>query len=510
MNEIETFDQIQSFLKKYKVKDLRMLLSLFGLVISRNPDFHFCLKSESEQEEVTDIIEEECGREVPADKLLSLLTEEDAALLREFDDLPLNPKLFDKVKKAKVLEMLVHALDNDILFEGFCLAFSKETVFLERLADELGCTQKYRRLTEDPVYKKRKAFQMKLTAYTHAALNLYGVVHVSELMTIVSHYEPKMLSDTKGYARASGVYPVTLCFSPEWWSMYTVHQYTGNCIPDIGVTLDAFLVNDCFLEEVERERKQLFASLAAKKKVGIEDLEESIDSSDASFRFLYEEAMEKDFYLPDKNEFLRYADDEYYEHTNEERRFRKYIEKNFGTYFAETAKELGLTKAGLIDEFMYDLHLELSDQNEDGYIDVHESVQGVFEALESYGITMRGPDQVSEILGLLMPLMNSVRLWRNHGYTPIELRRMKPVMPENVTIVPGSTNASKMLSESREEIEKMGFRVDPEGGAKEIPGFYFPEGAGGRAEKTTRKIYPNDPCPCGSGKKYKKCCGRNK
>ena len=24
------------------------------------------------------------------------------------------------------------------------------------------------------------------------------------------------------------------------------------------------------------------------------------------------------------------------------------------------------------------------------------------------------------------------------------------------------------------------------------------------------KIYPNDPCTCGSGKKYKKCCGRNK
>ena len=23
------------------------------------------------------------------------------------------------------------------------------------------------------------------------------------------------------------------------------------------------------------------------------------------------------------------------------------------------------------------------------------------------------------------------------------------------------------------------------------------------------KVYPNDPCPCGSGKKYKQCCGRN-
>ena len=26
--------------------------------------------------------------------------------------------------------------------------------------------------------------------------------------------------------------------------------------------------------------------------------------------------------------------------------------------------------------------------------------------------------------------------------------------------------------------------------------------------KKGAKIYPNDPCPCGSGKKYKKCCGK--
>ena len=24
------------------------------------------------------------------------------------------------------------------------------------------------------------------------------------------------------------------------------------------------------------------------------------------------------------------------------------------------------------------------------------------------------------------------------------------------------------------------------------------------------KVYPNDLCPCGSGKKYKKCCGKRK
>ena len=28
--------------------------------------------------------------------------------------------------------------------------------------------------------------------------------------------------------------------------------------------------------------------------------------------------------------------------------------------------------------------------------------------------------------------------------------------------------------------------------------------------RNEQKIYTNDPCPCGSGKKYKKCCGKNK
>ena len=29
-------------------------------------------------------------------------------------------------------------------------------------------------------------------------------------------------------------------------------------------------------------------------------------------------------------------------------------------------------------------------------------------------------------------------------------------------------------------------------------------------KREEQKIYPNDPCPCGSGKKYKQCCGRIK
>ncbi len=32
----------------------------------------------------------------------------------------------------------------------------------------------------------------------------------------------------------------------------------------------------------------------------------------------------------------------------------------------------------------------------------------------------------------------------------------------------------------------------------------------GPVRRSSKKIMPNDPCPCGSGKKYKMCCGRNK
>ena len=38
---------------------------------------------------------------------------------------------------------------------------------------------------------------------------------------------------------------------------------------------------------------------------------------------------------------------------------------------------------------------------------------------------------------------------------------------------------------------------------------YKKQKASGTVRREGHKIYPNDPRPCGSGKKYKKCCGRN-
>ena len=47
-----------------------------------------------------------------------------------------------------------------------------------------------------------------------------------------------------------------------------------------------------------------------------------------------------------------------------------------------------------------------------------------------------------------------------------------------------------------------------ESNAGTIPVMTYPNGLNGKPIVSEKKIYPNDPCPCGSGKKYKKCCGR--
>ncbi len=61
--------------------------------------------------------------------------------------------------------------------------------------------------------------------------------------------------------------------------------------------------------------------------------------------------------------------------------------------------------------------------------------------------------------------------------------------------------------------ESLGFRA-PEGGAVQAQGKAVEDDTPQQGKKQPfkrrgKKIGRNDPCPCGSGKKYKKCCGRN-
>ncbi len=114
---------------------------------------------------------------------------------------------------------------------------------------------------------------------------------------------------------------------------------------------------------------------------------------------------------------------------------------------------------------------------------------------------------INELLELLVTAHNNTRMKENRGYKPSEMVRKKSVdkMP---TIVPASSNAAAILKDAAPQLQAMGVPVDLNGNTDVIQTTMFPIGLNGEPIRVEKKIYPNDPCPCGSGKKYKKCCGK--
>lgn len=136
-----------------------------------------------------------------------------------------------------------------------------------------------------------------------------------------------------------------------------------------------------------------------------------------------------------------------------------------------------------------------------------EAPADVINQMSEEDIVFKSEKQMNEFLGLLMDAHNNTRMKENRGHKPNELAR-KEFAGGMPTIVPGSSRAAAMLREASPYLGEMGLSVDFEGNADTITTAMYPNGLGGNAVRVEKKIYPNDPCPCGSGKKYKKCCGR--
>lgn len=202
------------------------------------------------------------------------------------------------------------------------------------------------------------------------------------------------------------------------------------------------------------------------------------------------------------------ADENYYEISNAEKQMRRYIEKKYLPNFENVAQKAGVTVKECVDDFMNELHDQATDMGKSGEErDPHEYVQFIFGSMQGYGIDLENIEQANEFLGYAMKIMNSVRLWCNHGYTPDEVMN-QTTMSGSTTIVPGSSHAAGMLAEGREQLDQMGIKIDLDATATDISSFSFENGINGTMTKNTKKVYPNDPCPCGSGKKFKKCCGK--
>ena len=195
----------------------------------------------------------------------------------------------------------------------------------------------------------------------------------------------------------------------------------------------------------------------------------------------------KDFYIPGVAEVVEFYETDAILSDKPYQDLIRFLKSELGLEYVEAA------------DILYDLWNMLSSDD-----DPHETMQWFWNQFE-----FENEKQVEKIVSLYMAAANGTRMLANRGYKPMEMHSKTKFGPGHMpTIQAGSTLAANMLSQIAPEIQKMGFSLDLDSNAGRMPVMGFPEGINGQVAVSEKKIYPNDPCPCGSGKKYKKCCGR--
>ncbi|MGN0485485.1 MAG: SEC-C metal-binding domain-containing protein [Lachnospiraceae bacterium] len=198
---------------------------------------------------------------------------------------------------------------------------------------------------------------------------------------------------------------------------------------------------------------------------------------------LLDQQMDKEFYIPSTQQMEEICSIGY--------EASSFAYKKLETFF--------MRKMGMSYEHAVNWCLQVWANSYEG-----ETPTEVINKMSEAGVEFQSEKQMNEFVGLLMNAHNNTRMKENRGHKPNELSRRKFAggMP---TIVPGSSHAAAMLRDAAPYLSEMGIPVDFEGNADTM---MYPFGSDGRSVRVEKKIYPNDPCPCGSGKKYKKCCGR--
>ncbi len=197
----------------------------------------------------------------------------------------------------------------------------------------------------------------------------------------------------------------------------------------------------------------------------------------------------KDFYIPNAQEVLDYARNLYLSQEPAYQNFREFLQHEIGMTYDEADAEALETW----DKIQFD-------------IDFTEIVQYIIDVYED----LLDDTKIEEIIQLLQEVNNNTRMRIHRGHTPNEMMRKgmeEERFSQRPIVVPGSTETANLLKSASEELKEMGICVDFDSNAAIVPNNSSQNNVSGQVANSFKKIYPNDPCPCGSGKKFKKCCG---
>lgn len=233
---------------------------------------------------------------------------------------------------------------------------------------------------------------------------------------------------------------------------------------------------------------------------------------------LNEERQGKPLFIP--ADLIFYADPDYIEETPQVAAMRQFLSSGIkmnpkkvlgpllSKYSPQEQRERMIT-AVLLE--MHDLICDVK------FCEENDPASAAVDVLEDSGFRFSDQKQLQRFIALFSDLNNNTRLPCHRGFTPIELhRKYDGSLPQSISSDSGmqkkihegpvNRNESKQVSAEDQMIpsslrsgmtSEIGCAMQP-GEVKWINGTII----------KGEKIRPNDPCPCGSGKKYKKCCGK--
>lgn len=255
------------------------------------------------------------------------------------------------------------------------------------------------------------------------------------------------------------------------------------------------MLGNCLGHKVEREEfEKLFAEVPKELKTCVLLGDRVIDRElleDKLYLRLEKEQEGKAFYLPSPDEIIEYTEQGYPVSDPHYRKLKRFLVREM---------KVDNEKA---EEYMTIIRMQIS---------TGACFSDIMDLFEETGIEFESDETIGKFASLMSDVNNNTRMVIHRGHTPCEVMKMPPAAgekrPKRPTLVPVSSTAAEILGGAADELSGMGFDLDLDFNADEITTVSMPNGISGKAVVGKKKVYPNDPCPCGSGKKYKKCCGR--
>lgn len=291
--------------------------------------------------------------------------------------------------------------------------------------------------------------------------NLYGVISLRDALAVIRHFSPRTpLTDEEFLAFAE----IARHECEEYWILGLEELYIDAPVSD----------------PLDREIIHLLL----------------FDSEDDRYHATLRNQADKPLYMPESKEALLAYDRLFdIEQTPQQKAFSDFLRARMPSDWSAAERR----------HVLYDVFDMLR-------IDV--DTNSLVSFMDDLGIHVMSENDVECFAELYMACVNNTRLFANRGYTPHELAAMRPAdyyeQPQTVSIGPQMRAMLASGDMTVEDLRQEFLTVDlpHENIRKAFLAELDAVAAELEALKKKEKVGRNESCPCGSGKKYKKCCGK--